>query len=177
MITSPTGMIYSNKIRISYEFLYSGMMAVGLVTFSYVLAQLFFFIYKNRNYFSTEPDTSIKEALEYIIEDSNFGKSLQNNQHGRNDAVTAIKNLLLQSKIKLFGTSAKKPIIHKIGNHQFNNETLEIHYFSNENTSWELIDISFIYNAAKDNEEFKNLLVSKKQLKKWFPPKRGYFGT
>lgn len=116
---------------------------------------------------------SIKEALLYIVNESNFGKSLQRNQYGRDDAVKALKSLLLSGKLILFGTDESNPNPHEIKSSEFNNENLLIKFIELRNQG--LVEISYVSNDNDGNEKIKNLAVSKKQLTKIYSHKYGYY--
>lgn len=160
------GLIHQNW-SITYDFLYGGMLSVGLSTILYISFRLrTYFLTKWRENFNIEPDISIKDAIEYIIEYSRFGTSIQENQDGREDVISSIKNLLLKGDIKLFGTSRNNPLLHKINKKELNEQNLEIIYtFDNR---YSFIHGAFIADNDK-KEKFKNLMISKKQLMKKFP--------
>ena len=165
---------YKDNIIISYSFVYSGLMAVGAVTLIYVLSELIPWIYKKIKSLKVEPDTSIKEALEYITRDSCFGKSLLSNQHGRDDAIKALKTCIFNKKIYLYGTNDYNPIPSKISLKELTNENLEITYVADRyETSF--IDVSYVSQGKEKDVLYRNLLIPLVQLKRQFPHRHAVY--
>jgi hypothetical protein len=165
MITNSGGILFLN---ITYEFIYSGLLAIGIVTISFVFTEFCFYLYNNRENLFKQPDTSIQEALDYIVNYSRLGKSLQSNQHGRNDAVKALKSSILSNKINLYGTNDLNPLPKKIKPKEINNDNLEMLYVEVHNN---VEAISYISHGEEKNELYKNLLIPLKQLEKQFKQK------
>lgn len=173
MVTDTTKFLFSygDSIFISYAFIYSGLIAIGTLTFLWCLSEIIPYAYKKIKSLKIEPDTSIKEALEYIIEESAFGKSLPSNQHGRDDAINALKSCIFNKKIHLFGTNHKNPVPVKISTKEVNKNNLEIMYVKNNTLSYSLIEISYVSIGDTKSVLYKNLLIPLKQLKKEFSNK------
>lgn len=172
LVTDTTQFIftYKDNIQISYSLIYSLLVAIGIVTLLYICSELFPWIYKQIRLLKTVPDTSIKEALEYIIDNSCFGKSLLQNQHGRDDAIKAFKDLIFKKRITLYGTNASNPLPTKIDISEIKNDQLIIIY---EDGGHSMLDIAYISSKhdGKGEELYKNLSIPLKQLEKEFPHK------
>jgi hypothetical protein len=159
-------LIKSDLIVIPFSLVYIILLSLGLAILLFVLIPKFFEFIKNQK---IEPDTSIKEALDYIKEVSNFGKSLPDNQHGRDDAVKALKSLLVSGHLKLFATSQKKPLLHEIKLKEFEEKNLHILYLETDDYDPKLISVAYISKSEVDKEvKFNNFSVSRKQLRKIF---------
>jgi len=160
-------------LNITYDLFYNACIALGVIAFCYALSQIIPYIYKNRNYFKVYPDTSIKEALDYITDDSTFGKSLPDSQYGRDDAVKALKKLILKNRVRLYGTNDANPIPVQIGLNEITKDNLQIIYRRGSGYKDPPLALFFVSKGEK-GALYKNLAIPLRQLKKWFPHKHGY---
>ena len=116
----------SKNFNITYDFIYFGLMSIGLPAILYIAFTFFKFLTQLWKKNKHVPNISISDSLEWVINSSDFGTSLQKNQHGKNDAVKAVKNCIITGELKLFGTNEAKPLSTKIDKREICSENLEI---------------------------------------------------
>jgi hypothetical protein len=117
VIFGQSGEIYKDiqsNFNITYEFVYSGMLAIGTITIIYLFVSLVPKIYRWLKSFKIEPDTDINSALHYIVKDSIFGKGLNYNQGGFKDASNALKEYIINKKMDVFGIPENRSVQEKI---------------------------------------------------------------
>jgi|GEM_PF-7092125 hypothetical protein len=158
-------------LNITYDLFYNFCIALGIVAFCYALSQIIPFLYKNKDFFKTEPDFPIKDTLKYIVDESIYGSDLFYNDWGIKKIHHALKDCVMSGHIKIFATSDMNAIHKRIKPKELQKYELKL-YCLPVSGSDEIVAICYI--ATNDNDEtlvYESLFFSKKQIKNKFKPK------
>lgn len=177
MFFGQNGEIYKDihtNFNITYEFVYSGMLSIGIITVIYFLIGSMPIFIKRIKSLKIEPDISITDSLNYIMRESSFGTDLNLNEEDAETACDALKSLIKNNKISLFGVTTEKPLLHEVSKKIIKDSDLTlVHNISSSNLSGTHISANLLLIVNNNALGYKNFFVSKKKLKKAFPQKHG----